>query len=138
MTRLLETSRGPVEVSAADAVGPWVLYFYGGHESASVALAAALYAELGYRVLAVLRPGYGGTDVGPLSPFEFVSCVDQVCERSGVDPIAAVVGVSFGGQQAVAFATSRPGRVRSLILHSAAPSSQPYADSAIQRLLGPV
>ncbi|RWJ04837.1 MAG: hypothetical protein EOR25_29750 [Mesorhizobium sp.] len=78
MWQLLSMSAGQVEVVAADRDSGWVLYFHGGHESALTASAAQLYVDLGYRVLAVSRPGYGVTDVGPMSPMDFSALVDQV------------------------------------------------------------
>jgi len=138
MRQLLSTSAGQVEVVATERDGGWVLYFHGGHESALTASAAQLYVALGYSVLAVSRPGYGATDVGPMSPMEFSALVDHVRSRFGHQDFLAVVGTSFGGPQAVAYASQFPGRVRSLVLHSAAPSSRPYPDKTIQRLLGPL
>jgi pimeloyl-ACP methyl ester carboxylesterase len=138
MRHLLRTSAGQVEVVATDRDTGWILYFHGGHESAVTASAAQLYAALGYSVLAVSRPGYGATDVGPMSPLDFSAVVDEVRGRFGHQDYIAVVGTSFGGPQAVAYSSQFQGRARSLILHSAAPSSCAYPDKAIQRLLGPV
>ena len=94
--------------------------------------------ELGYPVLRVSRPGYGGTDVGRLSPAQFAPLVDDVRAQLGIELFAAVVGTSFGGPQAIEYAGRHPGRTAALVLHSAAPSTLPYPDSAAQRLLGPV
>jgi pimeloyl-ACP methyl ester carboxylesterase len=138
MRQLLSVSSGQVEVAATNRDGGWVLYFHGGHESATSASAAQLYADLGYSVLSISRPGYGATSVGPMSPMDFSALVDQVRSNFGLQDFLAVVGTSFGGPQAVAYAGQFPSRVRSLVLHSAAPSSRPYPDHAIQRLLGPV
>ena len=118
--------------------GGTVLYLHGGHESATAAPACRPYVQLGRRVVTVSRPGYGRTDVGRLSPAEFAPLIDEVRAALGVDEFEAVVGTSFGGQQAVQYASQRPTRVRSLILHSAAPSTLPYPDVTLQRLVGPV
>jgi pimeloyl-ACP methyl ester carboxylesterase len=143
--RILETSGGRLEVLIRDDVqgeldtslAP-VLYFPGGHESATSAPASEIYAELGYRVVRVSRPGYGLTDVGPLSPAAFAPLVDEARAGLGIDAFTAVIGTSFGGPQAVEYAGRYPDRTRALILHSAGPSTLPYPDSAVQRLLGPV
>lgn len=138
MRHLVTTTAGQVEIVATDRGTPWVLYFHGGHETALIAFAAELYSALGYSVLAVSRPGYGATNVGPLSPQDFAAVVEEVRTSFGWQSFLAVVGTSFGGPQAVAYASGFPSRLRSLILHSAAPSSRSYPDKALQRLLGPI
>src|SRR5260221_1715130 len=138
MRQLLNMSAGQVEVVVTDLDSDWVLYFHGGHESALTASATQLYTGLGFSVLAVSRPGYGATDVGPMSPMGFSAVADEVRGHFGHEHFVAVVGTSFGGPQAVAYAGQFPNRVRSLVLHSAAPSSRPYPDKALQRILGPV
>ena len=138
---LVTTSGGAVEVLVRGEPDPGrapILYFHGGHESAVTAVAADVYAELGHHVVRVSRPGYGCTDVGALSPSDFAPLVDEVRGGLGVDAFTAVVGTSFGGPQAVEYAGQYPSRTGALVLHSAAPSSLPYPDSAAQRLLGPV
>lgn len=139
--RLVATSGGRLEVLIRDESGKPrapVLYFHGGHESAITAPASELYVELGYRVLGVSRPGYGHTDVGPLPPAAFAPLVDEARAVLGIDAFTAVIGTSFGGPQAIEYAGRYPARTRALILHSAAPSTLPYPDSAAERLLGPV
>jgi pimeloyl-ACP methyl ester carboxylesterase len=136
--RLIITSGGAVEVLVQGGSGEAVLYFHGGHESATVVPAAVLYVELGYCVISVSRPGYGLTDVGPVSPANFAVLVDEVREGLGLGEFLAVVGTSFGGPQAVEYAGRFLGRARSLVLHSAAPSSRAYPDSKVQRLAAPL
>jgi pimeloyl-ACP methyl ester carboxylesterase len=138
MRQLLSTSAGQVEVVVTDRDGGWVLYFHGGHESALTASAAQLYVVLGYSVLTVSRPGYGATNVGSMSPMDFSALVDHVRSHLGHQDFVAAVGTSFGGPQAIAYASQFPSRARSLVLHSAAPSSRPFPDKTIQRLLAPV
>jgi pimeloyl-ACP methyl ester carboxylesterase len=138
--RLVRTSGGEVELVRRTGGGPsagTVLYFHGGHESATTAPASEIYAELGHAVVTVSRPGYGRTDVGPISPGRFAPMVDEVREDLGIERFVAAVGTSFGGQQAVQYAARHPGRAGSLVLHSSAPSTLPYPDTAAQRLLGP-
>lgn len=140
-TLLVATSGGRLEVLVRDGLdqdrAP-VLYFHGGHESAVTAPAAEVYRELGYRVVRVSRPGYGRSDVGPLSPAAFAPLVDEARAALGIDSFTAVVGTSFGGPQAVEYAGRHPDRTGALILHSAAPSTLPYPDSAVQRRFAPV
>jgi pimeloyl-ACP methyl ester carboxylesterase len=132
------TSSGPVETVVRDGPGDPVMYFHGGHESAVTAQAAQLYVDLGHRVVIVSRPGYGRTDVGRLSPAEFAAPADEVRAALGIDRFRAVVGTSFGGPQAIEYAGRFPAVARSLILHSAAPSTLPYPDSRGQRIGGPL
>jgi pimeloyl-ACP methyl ester carboxylesterase len=135
--RLIATSDGQVEIVVRPGADV-VLYFHGGHESAVTATAAELYVELGYTVVAVSRPGYGDTRVGPVPPGHFAGLVDQVRDQLGYECFLSVVGTSFGGPQAIAYASRFPSRVRSLILHSAAPSTRVYPDEVVQRLFAPV
>lgn len=133
------TSYGSVEVSQTGPDdGPVVLLFPGGHCTAATPLGADLYAELGYRVLTFSRPGYGRTSVGDLSAAEFVPVVAEVCELLGITEAAAAVGISFGGLQAVEVAVGLPRLAARLVLHSCAPSSIPYPDSAVERIAAPL
>ncbi len=121
----------------ADQHRPPVLYFHGGHESATVAPASELYVALGYPVLRVSRPGYGHTQVGTLSPAAFAPLVDEVRAQLSIKSFTAVVGTSLGGPQAIEYAGRCPAQTTALILHSAGPSTLPYPDSPAQRVLGP-
>jgi pimeloyl-ACP methyl ester carboxylesterase len=94
--------------------------------------------DLGCRVIALSRPGYGLTDVGRASPARFAALADEVRETLQLNAFLAVVGTSFGGPQAVEYAGRFPTRARSLVLHSAAPSTRPYPDSAAERRLAPI
>jgi pimeloyl-ACP methyl ester carboxylesterase len=139
--RIVSTSGGRVEVLIRDEPDQPhrpILYFHGGHESATTAPASELYVELGHPVIRVSRPGYGHTDVGPLSPAAFAPLVDEVRTLLDIDRFTAVVGTSFGGPQAIEYVGRYPARTTALILHSAAPSTLPYPDSAAERLLGPL
>lgn len=110
----------------------------GGHCSAAVDCGWESYTRLGHRVVAFSRPGYGRTAVGDLTAAQFVPAVEEVCAALGISTVAAVVGVSFGGLQALHVATSTSVSPARLVLHSAAPSTLRYPDSAAQRMLGPV
>lgn len=137
-SEVVGTRRGDVEVRVIDGQRGTVLFFPGGHCSAVVDCGWESYTRLGYRVVAFSRPGYGRTAVGDLTAAQFVPAVEEVCARLGITTVAAVVGVSFGGLQALHVAASRSISPARLVLHSAAPSTLRYPDSAAQRVLGPV
>lgn len=127
-TRLVPTAAGPVEIVRIPGARPPVLFFPGGHCSAGCDCGWSLYTSNGHGVLAFSRPGYGGTDVGALTAAQFAPLVAEVCESLGVERIAAAVGVSFGGMQAVETARLTALSVPRLVLHSAAPSRLDYPD----------
>jgi pimeloyl-ACP methyl ester carboxylesterase len=138
-TRVVDTSLGPVEAAlTGDAGDDTILFFPGGHTTAATPVGDDLYTGLGYRVLTFSRPGYGLTDVGDLTAAEFVPAVAQVCAEFGITGAAATVGLSFGGLQAVHVAVALRHLAPRLILHSCAPSSLPYPDTALERLAVPV
>ncbi|GAA4375719.1 hypothetical protein GCM10023152_19960 [Agromyces bauzanensis] len=64
--------------------------------------------------------------------------VREVCEQLDITEIAAAVGVSFGGLQAVHVAEDREQGVPRLMLHSCAPSTLPYPDTRAEAIVGPV
>ena len=136
--RLVLTSAGTVEIVHIPGERPPVLFFPGGHCSAATDCGWSLYAGLGHEVVSFSRPGYGGTRVGRLSAAEFTPLVGEVCEQFGISTIAASVGVSFGGLQAVHVAAGQRPTAQRLILHSCAPSVLAYPDSRPEALLGPV
>jgi pimeloyl-ACP methyl ester carboxylesterase len=130
---------GAVEVAlSGPSDGPLVLVFPGGHTTAATPLGSDLYTDLGYRVLAFSRPGYGRTAVGPLTAQEFVPAIAEVCRQLGVAEAAATVGVSFGGLQAALVAAWLGHLAPRLVLHSCAPSTLPFPDSSLEAAVGPV
>jgi pimeloyl-ACP methyl ester carboxylesterase len=137
-TRIVSTSAGPVEIVQVPGQRPPVLFFPGGHCSARCDCGWGLYAEPGHAVVSFSRPGYGGTRVGPVSAPEFAPLVREVCRQLDISVIAAVVGVSFGGLQAVHAAADPELVVRRLVLHSCAPSGLPYPDTRAETIVGPV
>ena len=137
-SRVLDTSLGAVEVMHLPGTKPPVLFFPGGHCSASVDCGWGIYTSLGHGVLSFSRPGYGRTRVGALSAAEFVPAVAECCELLGIDDVAGVVGVSFGGLQAIQVAVAMPTRVPRLVLHSCAPSTLAYPDHRLEAALGPI
>ncbi|WP_448006835.1 alpha/beta fold hydrolase [Agromyces bauzanensis] len=137
-TRIVATSAGPVEIVQVPGERPPVLFFPGGHCSARCNCGWDLYTESGHGVVSFSRPGYGASRVGPLSAESFAPLVREVRERLEISEIAAAVGVSFGGLQAVQAAADDRLGVRRLVLHSAAPSGLPYPDTRAEAILGPV
>lgn len=135
---MIPTRLGAVEVTYQPGDQPPVLFFPGGHCSAASDCGSSLYTSLGYGVLSFSRPGYGATKVGRLSAAEFVPSVAECCERLGIDQTAGAVGVSFGGMQALHAASSLSAVVPRLVLHSCAPSTQPYPDTRLASLMGPL
>lgn len=95
-----------------------------------------LYSAAGHAVISFSRPGYGATRVGSISPNAFAAQVGEVRKQLDIPAIAAAVGVSFGGMQAVHVAAEKALRVPRLILHSCAPSGLPYPDSRVEAIGG--
>ena len=137
-TRIVSTSLGDVEIAVIEGRLPPVLFFPGGHCPADIDCGWDLYTRLGHGVVSFSRPGYGRTQVGDLTAAQFVPAIEEV--RSAVAPgaIAAVVGTSFGGMQAVHAAVSPRLAAPRLVLHSAAPSTLSYPDSPAERAAGPI
>jgi pimeloyl-ACP methyl ester carboxylesterase len=138
VTRLVATSAGPVEITRIEGDRPAVLFFPGGHCRASTDCGQGIYTALGHELVSFSRPGYGRTRVGPMDAVAFADVVDEVCEQLGVRSVAAAVGVSFGGLQAVHVAGHPSIGVERLVLHSSAPSTLPYPDRRAEALLGPI
>lgn len=138
-TQEVSTSHGAVEVSfTGPDSGDVVLVFPGGHCSAATPVGAELYTSRGLRVVSFSRPGYGRTDVGPVTAAEFAPAVAQVCDGLGIREAIATVGISFGGLQAAHVAVTLPRMAPRLVLHSCAPSTLPYPDARLQALAGPL
>lgn len=127
-----------MEVLHVPGERPPVLFFPGGHSRAETDCGWSLYAELGHEVVSFSRPGYGRTRVGRLGAAEFSPLVGEVCAQLAITNVAAVVGVSFGGLQAVHVAAAQRPAARRLVLHSCAPSTLPYPDRRTEAVLGPV
>jgi pimeloyl-ACP methyl ester carboxylesterase len=126
-----------VEVARRGSGDRQVLLFPGGHCSAVTPLGQDVYEELGYRVTTISRPGYGATDVGDLAAEEFVPCVADVAAELGIRRFDAVVGVSFGGLQALRTAVDTDLAER-LVLHSCAPSRLTFPDTRRDRAMAGV
>ncbi len=137
-TEVLRTRLGPVEVAYLPGPKPPVLFFPGSHCSAGTDCGWSLYQESGHGLLAFSRPGYGRTAVGRLGAADFVPAVADCCDRMGLTEVTAVVGVSFGGLQAIEVAVQLPHLAPKLVLHSCAPSTLSWPDSRMEALGGPV
>jgi pimeloyl-ACP methyl ester carboxylesterase len=123
-----------VEVALQGGGDRHVLFFPGGHCSAITPLGQDVYDELGYQVVTVSRPGYGATGTGDLSAAQFVPAVVEVAAALGIARFDAVVGVSFGGLQALHTAVSSDLAER-LVLHSCAPSRLVFPDTRRDRAM---
>ena len=136
---MVPTRLGEVEVARSGFGGRGVvLAFPGGHATAATHLGTDLYTDLGYRVVSFSRPGYGRTDVGSLMAAEFVPAVADVCTNLGITEATASVGISFGGLQAVQVAVRLANLAPRLVLHSCAPSTLPFPDTAREAMAGPI
>jgi pimeloyl-ACP methyl ester carboxylesterase len=132
------TRLGPVEVAqSSGSADRHVLLFPGGHCTAVTPVGQDVYEELGFRVTTVSRPGYGATSVGPLTAAQFVPAVLDVAAWLGVDRFDAVVGVSYGGLQALRTAVDT-NLAQRLVLHSCAPSTLQFPDTRRDRLMAPL
>jgi pimeloyl-ACP methyl ester carboxylesterase len=119
-TTVAQLDDGPVEYRLDQRGDATVVVFHGGHMHAGLVLGEDVFTDLGYTVLVPSRPGYGKTPVTTGgSPDGFARVVRQLCERLGIDRIAAVVGISAGGPSALAMATGYPQVVQRLILQCA-------------------
>lgn len=136
--RLVPTSAGPVEVALVPGTGEPVLFFPGGHCSARVDCGWSIYTNSDHPLVSFSRPGYGRTDVGSIGPAAFALLVGEVCQELAISEVAAAVGVSYGGMQAVHTALLPDVVVRRLVLHSAAPSTLAYPDSRAQAIGGSI
>lgn len=137
ITQVVPTTAGPVEVTRTAGDRPAVLFFPGGHCRSWTDCGQSVYTALGHDVISFSRPGYGRTRVGPMTAAEFTEVVREVCTLIGVHAVAAAVGVSFGGLQAVEVAGDRSIGAQRLVLHSSAPSTLPYPDTHTETILGP-
>lgn len=138
VSQVLQTRLGQVEVVYLPGAKPPVLFFPGGHCTAISDCGWNLYKDAGYGLVAFSRPGYGRTAVGRLTAGEFIPSARECCELLGIKATSAVVGVSFGGLQAIQLAVHVPRLAPRLILHSCAPSTHSYPDTRVESVLGPV
>ena len=113
------------EAGAAD--GPVVLYLHGtpGSRMQVTGPVGDAAAELGLRLLAPDRPGYGSSSFLPYSVVDYPELVARFADALGIDRFG-VVGTSGGGRYAYACGMALPDRVRRLALvASTAPPELP-------------
>jgi pimeloyl-ACP methyl ester carboxylesterase len=140
-SRLVPTSMGPVEC-AIRGEGPPVLIIPGcpgGYDQAL--LAAELLGSRELRLIAVSRPGYLRTPLGPnRTPEAQADVYAALLDQLGICT-TAVVGVSGGGPSALQFALRHPDRCFALATVSAISRRMTAAEmnnckSLIRRTLG--
>ncbi len=113
--------------SATD--GPVVLFFHGTPDSRRVAMTGADAAdEVGVRLLAFSRPGYGGSTPTDSTLASVARDAGELLDVWDVERVA-VVGMSVGAMYAAAFAATYPDRTTALALVSAPAPGEPTNES---------
>lgn len=89
-----------------------------------------------HRVVAIDLPGYGRSDKGdhPYSMAFFAAILDRVIAERGLGKLV-LVGHSMGGQIALTYALSHPGRAQALVLLAPA-GLETFTDDEARRLAG--
>jgi pimeloyl-ACP methyl ester carboxylesterase len=125
------TKNGPIEYRYEGEGEKTVVIFPGGHMDGSVRLGEDYFMERGYKILALSRPGYGGTplSVGP-SPDLYADGVAEIIRQNKLGK-CVVLGISAGGRSAVWLAAKYPELVDKLILQSAT-SFAPWPEGAVR------
>lgn len=94
--------------------GPLVAFLHGCPDTRHAAMTGHQAAvEVGVRLLAVNRPGYGASDVHDSTQASVAADLMAVADQLGVGPMA-LLGMSIGGSYAVTAAAAYPDRVRTL------------------------
>jgi pimeloyl-ACP methyl ester carboxylesterase len=138
MARITHTARGPIE-HADEGSGRVLVALHGGMGGAdqSWLLARALLGDaLGWRVLAVSRPGYLGTPLATGRTLdEQADALVALLDALGIET-ALVAAVSAGGPVAIAFALRHPKRCAGLVLVSTPSGHMPSDPAILRRLKG--
>ncbi len=117
------------------AGAPPVLLLHGGAQTAHSYDEVAPRLARTHHVVALDQRGHGDTEWAPrYRRADFVGDVDAVLDHLGWDA-AALVGMSLGGMNAMAFAATRPEHVRALVVVDVVPTINPAARDAIARQL---
>lgn len=125
--------KGTLEYRIAAKGRKTVLIFPGGHMDASINLGEDFFANEGYQVIVLSRPGYGKTTLSVgASPAAYVAVVAELLESLKINKVVAV-GISAGGRSAVCLAAQYPALVEKLILQCAT-SFAPWPDTQTRRI----
>jgi pimeloyl-ACP methyl ester carboxylesterase len=115
-----------------DPSGLPVLFFHGCPDSRLAARTGdAAAARAGVRLVAVSRPGYGGSDADDSDHLSVADDTVAVADELGIDRFG-VLGMSVGGPYALACAARHPGRVTGAAV-AAAPADVPALDPPYPR-----
>ncbi len=117
-----------------DPAGKPVLHFH-GMPSSRMEVSQAAYdqvaSQLGARIIAIDRPGYGISDFHRFKIVDWPDLVSEFANRLGLEKFA-VMGISSGPKYVAACAWKLPGRVRAAALVSAnAPIQAPEVAQAL-------
>lgn len=94
--------------------GPLVAFLHGCPDTRHAAMTGDSAArDVGVRLLAVNRPGYGGSDAHASTQTSVASDLMAVADHVGASTVA-LLGMSIGGSYAVTAAAAHPRRVRAL------------------------
>lgn len=134
--RTVLTARGPVEASVRGS-GPPVVVLHGSPGGIDQAeLIGEFLLDNGFSVVALSRPGYGGTPMltGLESPAGQADLVAALLDALGIGR-TAVFAWSGGGPAAVELAARHPERVRALVLFAPVTRSVHWRLSTVDHLL---
>lgn len=94
--------------------GPLVAFLHGCPDTRHAAMTGDRAArDVGVRLLAVNRPGYGSSDVHPSTQTSVAADLMAAADLVGATTLA-VLGMSIGGSYALTAAAAHPDRVRAL------------------------
>jgi len=109
--------------------GPIVLFFHGCPDTRRVAMTGADEAgEVGVRLLAFNRPGYGSSTPTASTHTSVAHDAAELLDLWGIEQVA-VLGMSVGGPYAAAFAATYPDRTTGLDLVSSPGPGEPTEES---------
>ncbi len=104
------------------AAAPPLLLLHGGAQTAHSFDEVAPALARTHHVVSLDQRGHGDTDWAPrYRRGDFTGDVDRLLDHLGWDG-AAIVGMSLGGLNAMAYAATRPSRVRALVVVDVVPS----------------
>ena len=119
------------------AGAPPLLLLHGGAQTAHSWDEVAPVLARTHRVVALDQRGHGDTEWAPAGRYrrtDFVADIAALLDHLGYDA-AAVVALSLGGLNAIAFAAAHPDRVRGLVVVDVVPTVAPAGTAAIRAQL---